>query len=230
MAELIYKEVETKIQYSRKAVDNLERFKLNTKERIESLEKGIFGNSSHIVKNSPFVFITRSIDKNESVSGELLAHKSPQGEIFNRYLLNLGVEKNDISILPMMYTEYKKEYLWGNILSQTSLKYYEFRYINHYQVIFLMCIDSMRWALGYNYDSIKQLLGGVYKSTIPKGLLGNKKDKEVVFIPIPHPTKVLFDTEMRWKTLSILSQIHDKYTKVLYKEPLFNYSSLKNLF
>lgn len=193
-----------KIQYNQNAIKNLQRFNLTNKEKIYQLETKLYGNHAHLVKDSDIVFISRSPDKNEAKYNMLFPQNTIQGKLFDEYLLRLGLSRSEVSNLCMVYNVVEEIPLWNSILSQAPLKYFEFSFIRNYKVIFLMCNDSLRWFFGFNFGTVRQSLGEIYYTKLPKGILGNEEEKDVVIIPLPHPTTLFLNKEMSQATTNIL--------------------------
>lgn len=150
-------------------------------------------------KDSFAVFIGRNPCKAEAMVNEILSLESKQGQLFKKYLSILGLSESEISILNMACCHGKK----NRPPTQTEInRCIGFRKIEmeligcKYKVIFAMGNDALRWVFGLNAPGVLQSIGDTYTVEID--------GREVVVIPVIHPSHVLIDPSLKEDTVKIL--------------------------
>lgn len=152
-------------------------------------------------ENSLALFIGRNPCKSEAMENEILPPGTTQGNMFQRYLSLLGLGPSEISVINMCncYARNNRPPEQQKINKCSAFKRFELELIgNSYKIIFAMGNDALRWLFGLNYPGVISSLGMIMKVQI--------EDREVLIVPIIHPSHLVVAPEYKEDTEKILKR------------------------
>lgn len=157
-----------------------------------------------INKDSFALFVGRNPCKAEAMVNAIVSAESKQGILFKKYLSILGLGESEVSVLNMACCHGKgnRPPTQSEINRCVAFKKMEMSLVgDKYKIVFAMGNDALRWFFGINAPGVLQSIGDVYKVVI--------NGREVVIVPVLHPSHVLIEPERKEDTIQILKRSRD---------------------
>lgn len=148
-------------------------------------------------------FITTNPAKIESQVGIPLHSLSKGGDMFDKYLDILDLERDSIYISNLVHCHNEiSKVIVSNKMAKCALwKYIEFDLIDIPKFIFTLGTYPLKMFMGFNSKSIMNVFGDIY--------LGNFRGKEIYIIPMIHPGYILRDSDYRNDVKNLLSYVKE---------------------
>lgn len=157
---------------------------------------------SILVPNSRAIFIGRNPTKSEAQVQELFPERSHLGRIFGQYLTYLSLSISECSVMNVANCYVKGGFspTPAEFTRCIGIKPLEWEIIgDKYEFIFPLGNDGVKYVLGTKAPGVLNLIGKYFTREI--------NGREVKIVPLPHPSYVQIQPELKQEISSVLKEI-----------------------